>query len=106
MSDTHTIESPLEIKWNYDERRYATNKTSNHDGSYVSLSEAVRMQENLDIMTKGFNACKIAISNAVQQRDELLEAIQTFVDRVDKGEVKSTKTYNQFKELIAKTKTK
>ena len=31
----------------------------------------------------------------------LREAMQLFVDRCDKGEVRSTRTYAQFKELLA-----
>lgn len=30
----------------------------------------------------------------------MLEAMQEFCDRVDKGEVRSTKTYKKFKEII------
>lgn len=33
---------------------------------------------------------------------ELENAMQTFVDRCDKGEVKSKKTYSQFKKLLEK----
>lgn len=33
---------------------------------------------------------------------ELKEAMQEFVNRVDKGEVRSVKTYTKFKELLAK----
>lgn len=33
---------------------------------------------------------------------EMLEAMQEFVDRVDKGEVRSTKTYSKFKSIITK----
>ena len=31
---------------------------------------------------------------------ELYEVAKTFVERVEKGEVRSTKTYNQFKSII------
>jgi len=31
---------------------------------------------------------------------DLEKAMQNFVDRVDKGEVRSIRTYNQFKELL------
>ena len=34
--------------------------------------------------------------------DELKEALQWFVERVDKGEVKSVNTYKRFKELLAR----
>lgn len=36
---------------------------------------------------------------------ELLQALQWFCERVDKGEVRSTKTYNKFKQLIEKATT-
>ncbi|MHA1136530.1 MAG: hypothetical protein ACTSSE_08590 [Candidatus Thorarchaeota archaeon] len=32
--------------------------------------------------------------------NECLDAMQTFCDRVDKGEVRSVKTYGQFKEIL------
>lgn len=36
---------------------------------------------------------------------EMLEAMQEFVDRVEKGEVRSVKTYAKFKSIIAKATT-
>lgn len=33
---------------------------------------------------------------------EMIEALQWFIDRCDKGEVRSTRTYNRFKEIIKK----
>jgi hypothetical protein len=33
---------------------------------------------------------------------ELIDAMNWFCERVEKGEVRSTKTYNRFKELISK----
>ena len=36
--------------------------------------------------------------------EECLDAMQEFVDRVDKGEVRSTYTYNKFKKLLNKSK--
>lgn len=35
---------------------------------------------------------------------ELLEALEWFCERVDKGEVRSVKTYSKFKQLIKKAK--
>jgi hypothetical protein len=35
-----------------------------------------------------------------QQIKKMRDAMQTFVDRVDAGEVRSTRTYSQFKELL------
>ena len=32
---------------------------------------------------------------------QCMTAMQTFVDRVDRGEAKSVKTYNQFKEILS-----
>jgi hypothetical protein len=33
---------------------------------------------------------------------ELIESMKWFCERVEKGEVRSTRTYNRFKELISK----
>jgi len=35
---------------------------------------------------------------------EALEAMQEFVDRVERGEVRSKYTYNKYKAILAKTK--
>lgn len=47
------------------------------------------------------------ISDALNERDKLKEqneklkeAIQHFIDRVDKGEVRSVRSYNRFKEAL------
>ena len=34
------------------------------------------------------------------ERDQLRAAMQEFIDRVDRDEVRSTRTYNKFKELL------
>ena len=44
------------------------------------------------------------IVTAVNCHDELVDALQWFVDRVDKGEVRSKRTYARFKELLAKVR--
>lgn len=41
-----------------------------------------------------------ANANLIAIAPDMLEAMIEFCDRVDRGEVKSTKTYNKFKELI------
>ena len=48
------------------------------------------------------HACLIV--TAVNCHDELVDALQWFVDRVDKGEVRSKRTYARFKELLAKVR--
>lgn len=45
---------------------------------------------------------ELANARLISVAPELLEAMIEFVERVDKGEVRSTKTYNKFKELIRK----
>ncbi len=42
------------------------------------------------------------IDHQAQQNKELREAMQWFCDRVDKGEVRSKRTYKRFKELLNK----
>ena len=41
-----------------------------------------------------------------EQCDDYEQAMLWFIDRVDRGEIKSTRTYNMFKTLIAKHKSK
>lgn len=40
------------------------------------------------------------IAELRQKRDQAHQAMQRFVDRVDAGEVRSTTTYNEFKEIL------
>lgn len=51
--------------------------------------------------------CEENLANAklIASAPEILAAMIEFVERVDKGEVRSTKTYNKFKELINKATT-
>lgn len=44
------------------------------------------------------------IVKACNMHDELVEALEWFCDRVDRGEVRSKKTYARYKEIIAKAK--
>ena len=37
----------------------------------------------------------------IEQVEQMRQAMQTFVNRVEMGEVRSTKTYNQFKEILS-----
>lgn len=45
-----------------------------------------------------------ANAKLIVQSPVMLEAMQEFVNRVDIGEVRSTYTYNKFKEIIKATK--
>lgn len=40
----------------------------------------------------------------LNERNEMYEAMQEFVDRVDKGEIRSNRTYNKFKSILAKAR--
>src|SRR5690606_36583623 len=42
----------------------------------------------------------IANARLIRKAPEMLKALQDFVDRVDRGEVRSKRTYAKFKELI------
>jgi hypothetical protein len=65
--------------------------------------------EDNGVLSRGYNQKETAEveanANLIAMAPELLEAMIEFVERVDKGEVRSTKTYNKFKELIAKATT-
>lgn len=43
-----------------------------------------------------------ANAKLAESAPDMFSAIVEFCDRVDRGEVRSTKTYNQFKEIIKK----
>lgn len=49
-----------------------------------------------------FYAKKIDGQHILTPDHEIIQALKWFVSRVEKGEVRSVKTYNKFKELIAK----
>lgn len=50
------------------------------------------------------NIVKLRNNELHQQNLKLREAMQHFVDRCDRGEVRSTRTYAQFKQLLEETK--
>lgn len=49
---------------------------------------------------------EVTYSNGLlnNMHDEMLEELKIFVERVEKGEVRSKRTYERFKELIEKAK--
>jgi hypothetical protein len=57
------------------------------------IIEQIEQADEIEILEFDFEPCfKI-------MRD-MESAMKTFIDRVDKGEVRSTKTYNQFKTIL------
>ena len=46
---------------------------------------------------------QLALHAAHQREGELIRALEWFCDRVEKGEVRSNKTYVKFRELLLKT---
>lgn len=50
------------------------------------------------------NLVKNRNNELYQENVRLREAMQSFVDRCDKGEIRSKRTYAQFKELLAQPK--
>lgn len=87
---------PVEIAGFYviqDGKDYGDNNVLDFDDDESEVSEEVRKE--------------IAFANAQLfcTAPKMLEAMQLFCDRVDKGEVRSIKTYNQFKELIKEATT-
>lgn len=47
-------------------------------------------------------AQELANAKLIAVAPEMYQAMQEFCDRVEKGEVRSTKTYNKFKEILNK----
>lgn len=45
-----------------------------------------------------------ANAHLIAAAPEMYEAMQEFVDRVDRGEVRSTATYNKFNSILAKAR--
>lgn len=68
------------------------------------IDELTKACEYKDRLYKGLNGMLQEKENEVleltKEVERLRNAMQLFCDRVDKGEVRSTKTYNQFKELL------
>lgn len=56
-------------------------------------------KENAELKLDYDTATTIAAEYGLKIR-EMRKAMQTFVDRVEDGSIKSTKTYNQFKEIL------
>lgn len=46
----------------------------------------------------------VANADLIAAAPEMYEAMQEFVNRVDRGEVRSTATYNKFKTILAKAR--
>jgi len=41
------------------------------------------------------------VNELLNENERMREAMQTFVDRVDGGSIRSTKTYKQFKDILS-----
>ena len=59
------------------------------------------LQAEVSNLGEGMRACHENYCEAAADRDRYREALQEFVDRCDKGEVRSRYTYGKFKELLA-----
>lgn len=65
------------------------------------LNEGVLKLENLITEQNNTMVRLLSISEYIkEQNDSFAEAMQWFCDRVEKGEVRSKKTYARFKELL------
>lgn len=66
---------------------------------YVDYNKAERQaQANAEYIVEACNNYQ----KLKAEKAELLECLRWFCNRVDKGEVRSTKTYNKFKQLLSK----
>jgi len=57
------------------------------------IIEKIEQADEVEIMEFDFDPC-------FRLMREMEEAMTTFVERVDKGEVRSKKTYSQFKAIL------
>lgn len=92
--------------------KYSKNKNIALVNQVVELSDVLKSGEKNYVvknyeLTKEVDATFHELEGYKEHNKQLLEeverlrnAMQLFCDRVDKGEVRSTKTYNQFKELL------
>jgi hypothetical protein len=55
----------------------------------------------------GCSICRLQSENdayLISAAPEMYKAMQKFIDRVERGEVRSTETYNEFKKILAKAR--
>ncbi len=70
----------------------------------VTIPDMLRLQQEL-AKTRSEHAALLAWKNELQVKLGVTRgAMQMFVDRVERGEIRSVHTYAQFKELLSATK--
>lgn len=104
MSTKHTP-GPWQVK--HSESKAAWNVVGTKLGGKYKIARCPYVihtpvdKNNLDLLSHESEEAK-ANAKLIAAAPEMLEAMQEFIDRVDKGEVRSTRTYNKFKEIINK----
>ena len=58
------------------------------------------LEHRIEMMIDIWNRSVKVAQELQKENERLKEAMQEFVSRVDKGEIRSTYTYNKFKELL------
>lgn len=87
----------------YDDARFQQNAIFNRGAKWMhSEASSIIAAKNaeMDTLREMNNSYSEELSNKNVEIERLKAAMQEFVDRVDKGEVRSTKTYNKFKALL------
>src|SRR5699024_6789002 len=83
-------------KWEACNKTNHVQSRTGHDGRTISGLQTICSVNTVFTSKEESKANAQLISKA----PEMLEAMQWFCDRVDNGEVRSTKTYNKFKQII------
>lgn len=94
----------MKTKWEIVEHNWSDTSIYNQDGRLICTRciEDECTEENQDELGEEV----LRDFNLIVLLPEIYEAIEEFCMRVEKGEVRSTKTYNKFKDLLNRAKKK
>lgn len=76
-----------------------------YDGDLVSDIEIMQPSKLVCLIHKHKTIEGIANAQLIAHAPEMLEAMQEFCERVERGEVRSRKTYAKFKDILTRATT-